>query len=96
LQAAGHKLRLSVPDTALITNQQLTAWLYTDLSTGVVHQASHSQLSTTALLHKLTGLHVPHALSNPEGWVAVAYFSNHITRLINSHELEELVRVAES
>eukprot|EP00775_Hariotina_reticulata_P011560 gene11561-11704_t len=88
---SGHKLRLSVPDTALITNKQLTAWFYTDLSTGVVHEVSRSQLSTAALLHKLTGLHAPHELNNPEGWVAVAYFSNHITRLVNAQELEELL-----
>jgi hypothetical protein len=90
-QAAGHKLRLRIPDTAVIENSVLKAWLFTDRQTGVLQATSRSQLSTSALLHKLQGQHAAYAVDNPHGWVAVAYFANCITRLVTAEELEELV-----
>lgn len=94
VQAAGHKLRLRIPDTAVIESNVLRAWLYTDKQTGVLQATSRTQLSTAALLHKLQGQHAAHAVDNPHGWVAVAYFANCITRLVTAEELEELVSAA--
>lgn len=91
LQVTGHKLRLNVPDTAIIEHGLLKAWLYTDKKTGVVQSTPSSSLSCTALLHKLKGQHALHDLNNPNGWVAVAYFNSYVTRLLNAQELEQLV-----
>jgi hypothetical protein len=91
LQATVHKLRLRIPDTAVIDNNVLKAWLYTDKQTGVLQATSRSQLSASALLHKLRGQHAAYAVDNPHGWVTVAYFANCITRLVTAEELEELV-----
>jgi hypothetical protein len=91
MQATGHKLRLRIPDTAVIEDNVLKACFFTDKQTGVLHATSRSQLSTSALLHKLQAQHAAYALDNPEGWVAVAYFANCITRLVTATELEELV-----
>lgn len=91
-QANGHKLRgLQVPDTAVIDKHVLKAWYYTEKQTGVLHATPSSQLSTAALLHKLTGQHPAYERSNPNGLVAVAYFANCITRLVNAKELQQLV-----
>ncbi|WIA22878.1 hypothetical protein OEZ86_009821 [Tetradesmus obliquus] len=89
--AAGHKLRLRIPDTAVIEDNVLKAWLYTDKQTGVLQATSRTQLSTAALLHKLKGQHAAYAVDNPQGWAAVAYFANCITRLVTAEELEELL-----
>jgi hypothetical protein len=94
MQATGHKLRLRIPDTAVIEDNVLKAWLYTDKQTGVLHATSRSKLSTAALLHNLQGQHAAYAVDNPQGWVAVAYFANCITRLVTAAELEELVSAA--
>jgi hypothetical protein len=91
MQATGHKLRLRIPDTAVIEDNVLKAWLYTDKQTGVLHATSRSQLSTAAFLHKLQSQHAAYAVDNPQGWVAVAYFANCITRLVTAAELQELV-----
>ncbi|KAF6265420.1 hypothetical protein COO60DRAFT_1686902 [Scenedesmus sp. NREL 46B-D3] len=90
-QATGHKLRLRIPDTAVIEGNVLKAWLYTEKQTGVLHATPRSQLSTSALKRKLQGQHAAYAVDNPHSWVAVAYFANCITRLVTADELEELL-----
>lgn len=93
-QVTGHKLRLNIPDTAVIHDGVLKAWVYTDRKTSVVSSTPSSSLSCTAFLHKLKSQHTPHQSDNPCGWVAIAYFSNSITRLVNAEGVEQLVRCA--
>ena len=52
---------------------------------------ARSQLSTAALLQKLKAQHPPYDAANPEGWVAVAHFSNGLTWLVDATGLEQLV-----
>eukprot|EP00879_Flechtneria_rotunda_P017994 GHRR01018858.1.p1 GENE.GHRR01018858.1~~GHRR01018858.1.p1 ORF type:complete len:579 (+),score=261.77 GHRR01018858.1:857-2593(+) len=87
----GHKLRIKIPDTAVVEAQVLKAWVYTDKQTGVVHSMPRSQLSTAALLHKLTGQHAAFEADNPAGWMAVVHFSSGITRLVTAKELQQLL-----
>lgn len=80
-----------VADTAIIAGGLLKAWLRTNSKTGAVQAVPASQLSTAALLQVLTGQHAAYEADNPEGWVAVAHFTNGLCWCVNRTELEQLV-----
>lgn len=91
-QQTGHKLRVQIADTAIISaGGVLQAWLHTNTKAGVVLSVPRCQLSTAALLQKLKGQHAPYEAANPDGWVAVAHFSNGLSWLVDAAGLEQLV-----
>lgn len=91
LQQTGHKLRVSIPDTAIICSGVLKAWLQTNSKTGAVQSVPRSQLSTAALLQQLRSQHAPYDTANPDGWVAVAHFSDGLSWLVDAAGLQQLV-----
>lgn len=93
MQQTGHKLRLSIPETAVIRDGVLTIWLRTNSKTGVLQSVPRCQHSLTALLQSLKSQHVPYDPANPDGWVAVAHFSEGLSWLVDAAGLEQLVSV---
>jgi len=92
LQQNGHKLRLQIPDTAIVSAGVLQAWLHTNSRTGAMQCVPRCQLSVAALLQKLKGQQSPYNAENPDGWVAVAHFSDGLSWLVDAAGLEQLVR----
>lgn len=91
LQQTGRKLRLCIPDTAIICSGVLKAWLLTNSKTGAIQSVPHSQLSTAAFLQQLKIQHAPYDPANPDGWVAVAHFSDGLSWLVDAAGLQQLV-----
>jgi hypothetical protein len=94
LQQTGHKLRVFVPDTAVISGGVLKAWLYSSSKTGVLQSVPRCQHSIAALLQKLKAPHLAYDSANPDGWVAVAHFSDGLSWLVDAAGLEQLVSAA--
>jgi hypothetical protein len=91
LQQTGHKLRVCIPDTGIICSGVLKAWLQTNSKTGAIQSVTRSQLSTAALLQQLRSQHAPYDPANPDGWVAVAHFSDGLSWLVDAAGLQQLV-----
>lgn len=87
----GHKLRLKIPDTAVISGGVLQAWLQTNSKTGAIQSTPRCQLSCAALSAKLKGQHAAYDSDNPDGWVAVTHWSNGLSWLVDAAGLEQLV-----
>lgn len=80
-----------IPDTAVISGGVLKAWLYSNSKTGVLQSVPRCQHSIAALLQKLKAPHLAFDAANPDGWVAVAHFSDGLSWLVDAPGLEQLV-----
>lgn len=91
MQQTGHKLRVAIPDTAVFSGGVLRAWLCTNSKTGVLQSVPRCQHSIASLQDKLKAPHVAYEAANPDGWVAVAHFSDGLSWLVDAAGLDELV-----
>jgi hypothetical protein len=82
---------MSIPDTAVISGGVLKAWLYSSSKSGVLQSVPRCQHSIAALLQKLKAPHLAYDAANPDGWVAVAHFSDGLSWLVDAAGLEQLV-----
>jgi hypothetical protein len=90
-QQTGHKLRLAIPETAVFSSGVLQSWLHSSNKTGVLSSVPRCQHSIAALQQRLTAPHVAYEAANPEGWVAVAHFSDGLSWLVDAAGLQSLL-----
>lgn len=91
-QQTGHKLRLAIPETAVISSGGvLHACLRSSAKTSVLTSVPRCQHSIAALQQRLTAPHVAYEAANPDGWVAVAHFSDGLCWLVDAAGQQSLL-----
>eukprot|EP00193_Tetraselmis_chui_P001148 CAMPEP_0177751820 /NCGR_PEP_ID=MMETSP0491_2-20121128/587_1 /TAXON_ID=63592 /ORGANISM="Tetraselmis chuii, Strain PLY429" /LENGTH=705 /DNA_ID=CAMNT_0019266977 /DNA_START=104 /DNA_END=2221 /DNA_ORIENTATION=+ len=90
LSSKGLKLRITIPDTFIIRNGQLTAWFQTS-DEGYVHRLSPQKLTPENVFKTLLRKEMSDPNLNPHRFVAIAHFSRHASRLLRREELDILL-----
>jgi len=90
VSVSGLKLRLNMPDTAIIKEGKLQGWWYTN-SEGVVTRASLHEVSPQSLFQKLIGQQTADPAINPFQYVALAHYDSGVSRPLKQHELQHLL-----
>mmetsp|Transcript_10945 Transcript_10945/g.23598 ORF Transcript_10945/g.23598 Transcript_10945/m.23598 type:complete len:769 (-) Transcript_10945:646-2952(-) len=92
---SGLKLRLNIPDTAILRDGRIVGWFYTSKE-GIVSRASNHEISPQALYQKLTGAQTKDPASNPFGYVAIGHYESGISRPLKQQELQQVLSQAAS
>ena len=89
-QVSGLKLRVNIPDTAIIKEGRIIGWYYTNKE-GICCRSALHEISSQALFQKLTGQQNKDPQLNPFGYVALAHFESGVSRMVKQHELQDIV-----